>query len=227
MNSDEVALHDDKVPPQGSSHAVSLEANATVQPPLVTERNMRRLKFKSPGKTEASMKNQPSMKPMMQGKERADIARTTSRTAGAEREVPSDPAGMEAADWAGKTVHLAQVESIVPERSFAMGDDTYKSRISQTTDSPEHHSKTRKTRTIGCTMALMKTATGQEAASAQMVKRGHQVTMIEVPDEDNDVSFQRWLATGSPITSPKPHTTTLPTPPNSLKTLTKTLHWDS
>ncbi|SJK99609.1 uncharacterized protein ARMOST_02917 [Armillaria ostoyae] len=37
-------------------------------------------------------------------------------------------------------------------------------------------------------------ATGQEAASAQAVKRGHQVTCIEVPNEENDVAFQIWLA---------------------------------
>ncbi|SJL07262.1 uncharacterized protein ARMOST_10605 [Armillaria ostoyae] len=42
--------------------------------------------------------------------------------------------------------------------------------------------------------ATKKIAAGQEAASAQAVKRGHQVTCIEVPDEDDDVAFQLWLA---------------------------------
>ncbi|SJL15525.1 uncharacterized protein ARMOST_19025 [Armillaria ostoyae] len=42
--------------------------------------------------------------------------------------------------------------------------------------------------------ATKKTAAGQEAASAQAVKRGHQVTCIEVPDEDDDMVFQLWLA---------------------------------
>ncbi|SJL18527.1 uncharacterized protein ARMOST_22120 [Armillaria ostoyae] len=42
--------------------------------------------------------------------------------------------------------------------------------------------------------ATKKTAVGQEAASAQAVNRGHQVTCVEVPDEDNDVAFQLWLA---------------------------------
>ncbi|SJL16262.1 uncharacterized protein ARMOST_19782 [Armillaria ostoyae] len=37
-------------------------------------------------------------------------------------------------------------------------------------------------------------ATGQEAASAQAVQRGHSVTMVEVPDQDNDTVFQIWLA---------------------------------
>ncbi|SJL13333.1 uncharacterized protein ARMOST_16773 [Armillaria ostoyae] len=39
-----------------------------------------------------------------------------------------------------------------------------------------------------------KTAAGQEAASAQAVERGHTVTCIEVPDEDDDTAFQLWLA---------------------------------
>ncbi len=39
-----------------------------------------------------------------------------------------------------------------------------------------------------------RTAAGKEAASAQVVKRGHQVTMIEVPDDEDDTSFQKWVA---------------------------------
>ncbi len=58
-------------------------------------------------------------------------------------------------------------------------------------------------RTVACAMALTKIAEQMEAASAQAVNRGHQVTMIEVSDEDEDVSFQRWLATGSPMISLK------------------------
>ncbi|SJL16886.1 uncharacterized protein ARMOST_20416 [Armillaria ostoyae] len=42
--------------------------------------------------------------------------------------------------------------------------------------------------------ATKKSAAGTEAASAQAVKRGHQVTCIEVPDEDDDRAFQLWLA---------------------------------
>ncbi|SJK99383.1 uncharacterized protein ARMOST_02679 [Armillaria ostoyae] len=39
-----------------------------------------------------------------------------------------------------------------------------------------------------------KTATGQEAASAQAVNRGHSVTVIEVPDHEDDTAYQIWLA---------------------------------
>ncbi|SJL16403.1 uncharacterized protein ARMOST_19927 [Armillaria ostoyae] len=39
-----------------------------------------------------------------------------------------------------------------------------------------------------------KTAAGQEAASAQAVNRGHSVTLIKVPDEDDNTAYQIWLA---------------------------------
>ncbi|SJL05427.1 uncharacterized protein ARMOST_08794 [Armillaria ostoyae] len=42
--------------------------------------------------------------------------------------------------------------------------------------------------------ATKKIAAGLEAASAQAVNRGHTVTCIEVPDEDDDTAFQLWLA---------------------------------
>ncbi|SJK99899.1 uncharacterized protein ARMOST_03210 [Armillaria ostoyae] len=37
-------------------------------------------------------------------------------------------------------------------------------------------------------------AVGQEAASAQAVKRRHSVTVVEVPDKENDTAYQIWLA---------------------------------
>ncbi|SJL18406.1 uncharacterized protein ARMOST_21995 [Armillaria ostoyae] len=42
--------------------------------------------------------------------------------------------------------------------------------------------------------ATKKTAAKEEAASTQAVKRGHQVTCIEIPDEEDDTAFQLWLA---------------------------------
>ncbi|SJL04701.1 uncharacterized protein ARMOST_08071 [Armillaria ostoyae] len=42
--------------------------------------------------------------------------------------------------------------------------------------------------------ATKESAAGQEAASAQAVNRGHTVTCVEIPDEDNDTAFQLWLA---------------------------------
>ncbi len=72
-----------------------------------------------------------------------------------------------------------------------------------------------------------KKAERKEATSTQAVKRGHQVTMIEVPDDEDDTSFRKWVVKGSPTTSPKPREVMLPTPPNSPTILTKTPHWDS
>ncbi len=68
-----------------------------------------------------------------------------------------------------------------------------------------------------------RTAAGQEAASAQAVKRGHMVTMIEVPDPDNDTAYRQWLQKGSPIVSLKQSTATLPTLPESLTKTTSPL----
>ncbi len=58
--SDEAALLVGKVPPWGSSCAMSSEASATASPPLVTEWNARISKCKSPGKAEALTKTFPS-----------------------------------------------------------------------------------------------------------------------------------------------------------------------
>ncbi|SJL06243.1 uncharacterized protein ARMOST_09579 [Armillaria ostoyae] len=46
----------------------------------------------------------------------------------------------------------------------------------------------------GSAKAQKRPATGLEAASAQAVNRGHSVTVIEVPDEDDNMVFQLWLA---------------------------------
>ncbi len=48
----------------------------------------------------------------------------------------------------------------------------------------------------------------KEAASAQAVNRGPMVTMIEVPDDDDDMAYQQWLTKESP----KGETAISPTP---------------
>ncbi len=68
-----------------------------------------------------------------------------------------------------------------------------------------------------------RTAAGKEAASAQAVKRGHTVTMIEVPNPEDDTAYQQWLTKGSPIVSPKRSATTLLTLPESLTKMTSPL----
>ncbi len=39
--------------------------------------------------------------------------------------------------------------------------------------------------------------------------------MLEVPDDKDDTSFRKWIASGSPTISPKRKSVELPTPPES------------
>ncbi len=95
-NSDEATSSIDKVPPWGSSHAASIEANTMVLPPLVTEQHAKVSKSKSPSKAEASTKT----KDLVTGIETQKETR--------------DPMGPEGEDQAGKTVHSVQVKSACP-----------------------------------------------------------------------------------------------------------------
>ncbi len=133
---------------------------------------------------------------------------------------------------AGKTVHLAQVKPAVPACSCNIRDGSKVRRSLLQSDSSNEvwrdtpsgePDETCVTRTVGCTMALTKAAKRKEAASAQALNRGYLVTMVEVPDEDNDISFQRWLASGSPMIFLKQRISVLPTPPESPKTPTRPL----
>ncbi len=47
--------------------------------------------------------------------------------------------------------------------------------------------------------------------------------MIEVPDEEDNTAYQRWLAKGGPIASPKQCMTALLTPPESLTPIIRPL----
>ncbi len=58
----------------------------------------------------------------------------------------------------------------------------------------------------------------KEAASAQAVKRGHRVTMVEIPDQDDDVAYRRWSKRESPTLDPKRKSAELPTSPDFPKT---------
>ncbi len=55
----------------------------------------------------------------------------------------------------------------------------------------------------------------KEAASAQAVKRGHTVTMVEIPDQDDDAAYRQWLKRGNPTTDPKRKPARLPTSPDT------------
>ncbi len=57
----------------------------------------------------------------------------------------------------------------------------------------------------------------KEAASAQAVKRGQQVTMVEIPDEEDDTAYRRWLQKGGPDDKLKGELVAKPTSPDSPK----------
>ncbi len=110
--------------------------------------------------------------------------------------------GQGVGDEAGKSVLMAQAKSSVSARISGQDQD----------DTPRKCTSG----SLPATGKDDKKAGGKEPANAQAVKRGHQVTMIEVPDDEDDTSFRKWVAKGSPTTSPKPRGVMLPTPPESL-----------
>ncbi len=141
-------------------------------------------------------------------------------------------------DRAGKTIHLAQVESVAPATCSGGMSDSYvkglslpqsdsRNLVRHDTPPGDLDEDQRVARTVGCATAPTKAAERKEAASAQAVKRGHTVTMIEVPDEEDNTAYQQWLAKGSPLTSPTQCKAVLLTLPESLMIPTKTPHWDS
>ncbi len=243
--SDQAALLDSKVPPRGSSLTGCLEGIAVEgETSPGTERNARRLKFKSP-RVEAST-NEGAALPQSttQGRRTAGCATADAAPSnvGAPNETknqPSHPGGKiedqtrtvrkrpetleksatqnpRAIGPEGRTVW--STSNATPDLGLDRRDDStvvYPSPIDRTFDvldsqklkpgracpdnpSGHHGAEERK-----------------EAASAQAVKRGPQVAMIEVPNKDDDTAYQQWLAKGSPVANPTRPVATLPTPPNS------------
>ncbi len=98
--------------------------------------------------------------------------------------------GQGVGDQAGKSVLMAQVESSVPAHISGQDQD----------DAP----RKRTSGSLPTTGEDDQKAEWKEATSAQAVKRGQQVTMVEVPNNEDNTSFQRWIEKGSPTISPKP-----------------------
>ncbi len=212
-DSDEVALLVGKVLPRGSSRTASSEGIAIGgETSPGTERSARTSKCKSPGKTEASTKTLISRDQSRGPHPQKHELLTTEGRLGTPK-VTQDPMGAQASyegrgvsDRAGKSVLTAQVESSISART--RGQDQDDAPRERTAGSPLATGKDdKKTRYSVGTCARQVTeeriAAGQEAASIQAVKRGHTVTMIEVPDHDDDTTYRRWLAKGSPMASPK------------------------
>ncbi len=126
--------------------------------------------------------------------------------------------GREVGDETGKSVHSAQVKSSVS--ACISGQDQDNASRERTAGSPpttgEDDKKARYSAGT-CTRQATeeRTAAGKEAASTQAVNRGHTVTMIEVPDEEDDTAYRRWLEKGSLVVSPKRKSVELLTPPES------------
>ncbi len=95
---------------------------------------------------------------------------------------------------AGKSVLMAQVKSSISARISGQDqDDAPQERTSGSL--PTTGKDDEKTRySVGTRARQMteeRTAKGKEAASAQVVKRGHTVTMVEVPDLEDNTAYQR------------------------------------
>ncbi len=100
--------------------------------------------------------------------------------------------GRGVSDQAGKSVHSAQVESSVS--ACISGQDQDDAPRECTSDSPPatgmDNQKTRYPVGTGAPQTTgERIAAGKEAASAQAVKRGHQVQVEEIPDDEDDTSF--------------------------------------
>ncbi|SJK99847.1 uncharacterized protein ARMOST_03158 [Armillaria ostoyae] len=107
---------------------------------------------------------------------------------GINRQPPTDSEGM---GQTGNSAFAVQAPPIMPPRGGPLmkgEDDPSILPLKGQGRSPEGIQDTKKT------------ATGPEAASAQAVQRGHLVTLIEVPDEDNDMAYQIWLAKDRTLT---------------------------
>ncbi len=232
VNSDQAALLVGKVPPRGSSRAGSSEgigADAETSPD--TERNARRLKSKSP-RAEASTKKgatptrcSDALEDKARDPERVHLWTTPTSTGDDTTDADPHAAGAPCISDPGGDQYAAGNARAQPVSLHSL--PIQPGGVMIPLGSQDR-------RTTGCAIAdtapsnvgVLKetknrpshpdgTAEEHGSASAQAVKRGHQVAIIEVPDEDDDTAYQRWLAKGSPIVTPTRPVATLPMPPDS------------
>ncbi len=112
-----------------------------------------------------------------------ESAPSPSRVVGPEEQTlrgrPSASKSQEGAGETDKSVRSAQVKPAVPDRTYGIDWDGPSPAVIDS--HPDNSSGSRKAEER------------EEAASAQAVKRGPTVTMIEVPDPDDDTAYRRWL----------------------------------
>ncbi len=118
----------------------------------------------------------------------ADPSQTIGLEGQTSRSRTSVSKSQEGTSRAGKSVSMAQVEPAASARICSQDQGGPSSAVIDS--HPDHPSGYR-----GADER-------KEAASAQAVERGHQVAMIEVPDEEDDTAYQRWLTKGSPVVTP-------------------------
>ncbi len=125
--------------------------------------------------------------------------------------VTRDPVGPEGTDRAGNSVHSVQVKSTArggPSRicTSCLASGPFPDMVSLTSsrDPAGYHAADEQ----------------KEAASAQVVKRGHQVQVEEIPDDEDDMSFQ--LSQKANQKSPVAHEETQLTVAKSLDSGAKT-----
>ncbi len=220
-SSDQAALVVSKVPPWGSSRAGSSEGIGTdAETSPGTEQNVRRLKSKSP-RAEASTKTEDKARdpervhlwttPVSTGDNTTDA---DPHAAGAP--CISDPGGDQYAAGNARTQPVSLHSPPIQPGGVMIPPGSQDRRTARCTIADTALSN------VGVPKEMKNrpshpdgTAEEHGPASTQAVKRGHQVAMIEVPDEDDDTAYQRWLAKGSPIVTPTRPVATLPTPPDS------------
>ncbi len=198
-DSAKAVLHNGNMSPRGSSHAGGSEVNTLAQLPLVTGSHTRRLESKSSSgetltkDTLNTMCSGPKTKSPMSASPQQDNGGYQVGAGPGWGQNDSQDLG---AGRAGKTVHSAQVE---PAVSLGNGPNLKGLNLLQSGFSNENWCDTppgdpnedaHVAITIGCAMALTKTTNRKEAASAQAVKRGPQVRVEEIPDDEDDTSFQ-------------------------------------
>ncbi|SJK99857.1 uncharacterized protein ARMOST_03168 [Armillaria ostoyae] len=117
---------------------------------------------------------------------------------GIELIAPSDAPRPKAAGQAGNSTFAVWVQPIVPPALADQSGDALQVRQflppRQKENDEDHQEHPSKAAGDAKATAMKKITAGQETASAQAVNRGHSVTLIEVPDEDNDTAYQIWLA---------------------------------
>ncbi|SJL01310.1 uncharacterized protein ARMOST_04630 [Armillaria ostoyae] len=112
----------------------------------------------------------------------------------------------------GNSTFVVRVQPVVSTVPAVQPGDTWQawqfSHPDQKEHDEDHQARPSNAAGVAKAMAMKKIATGKEVASAQAIKRGHSVVMIEVPDHEDDTSFKlqqnKVAATNADACGPSP-----------------------